>query len=65
MEGNDLSEEEYNELCLSTKHLDGVVANASSQRTSAGFMFNYLQPSNPCGIAAKYVFNGCILYYKI
>jgi hypothetical protein len=61
MLGSDLTIHEYQKFCKGVEKLDDLDRNAS--RSAAGYLIDSDQYANPCGIAAKYIFNDTYLLF--
>jgi hypothetical protein len=62
MQGEDLTEKEYKKFCKGVTKIKDIDKNIT--RSSAGYLIDYDQWANPCGIAAKYIFNDTFLLFN-
>lgn len=61
MLGNEISSEDQNSNCVNAKfNRDMFYGDQFTMNSGSGYLLDQSLPANPCGVAAKYIFNGCL-----
>jgi hypothetical protein len=59
MYGSDLTEQDQHQYCLDAEFASDMPHGSQYVlHSGSGFVMDYSKPANPCGVAAKYFFNG-------